>query len=419
MSTDLIPRRSMSAAIESLTAFRAVVVQGARQVGKSTLAGLLARELDAPFVTLDREEDLSAARDDPSLFLDGLGRPAVIDELQRAGDPLVLAVKQRLDASRAAGQYVLTGSTNFLTTPTVSESLAGRIDLITLWPLSMGELLGGADDLIDRAFRGSGALLDHRGDTPARRDYIELVCRGGYPEVQPVSERLRRRWFERYVETVLRREVETAADLRRFDALQAMARLLLATTGSELVTSRLAERLGLDRATAQSYEPWIETTFLVHRVPAWSRNVASKIVHRPKLHACDTGLAAAIMGKGPDALARPNDPATGPLVESFVVTELAKQLTWSQTPARLHHFRDREGHEVDAIIEASDGRVVAVEIKASTLPRASDATAMAGIRDRLDRLGADFTAGIVIHTGDRRVSLGDRLVGLPLADLWT
>ena len=415
----LIPRRATAAAAESLAGFRAIVIQGARQVGKSTLAEMLAGRPGASSITLDREEDLRSATDDPSAFLDALGVPAVIDEIQRAGDPLVLAIKQRLDASRAPGQYILTGSTNFLTTPTITESLAGRIDLFTLWPLSMGELTGGADDFVDRAFAAPNSLVVHRGATPSRSDYLELVSRGGYPEPQGLTERTRQRWFERYVETVLRREVETAADLRRMEALLAMARLLLATTGSELVISRLAEALGIDRSTAESYEPWIETTFLVHRLPAWSRKVASRVVRRPKIHASDTGLAAAMAGKSAAALGRLNDPSVGPLVETFAINEIAKQLTWSATSARLHHLRDSEGLEVDAIIEAADGRVVAIEIKASTVPRVHDAAPMATLRDRLDRVGGDFTMGVVLHTGDRRVVLGDRLVGLPIADLWT
>ncbi len=419
MEPDLIARRIAPAALASLGSFRAVVIQGARQVGKSTLAGILAERIGARVVTLDREEDLAAARDDPPTFLDALGTPGVIDEVQRAGDVLVLAIKQRLDGSRRPGQYIMTGSTNFLTTPALSESLAGRIDLITLWPLSMGELTDGSDDFIDRAFGGFPDLLAHRGATPSRNDYLELVCRGGYPEPSRLVERARTRWFERYVETVLRREVESAADLRRIDALFAMARLLIATTGSELIVSRLAERLGIDRATAESYEPWIETTFLVHRVPAWSRKVASKVVRRPKLHVCDTALGAAIIGKGPQALARLNDPSVGPLIESFVIAELSKQRGWSTTSARLHHLRDSDGLEIDGILEATDGRVVAIEVKASTVPRTDDAAPMAALRERLDRVGSDFVGGVVFHTGDRRVSLGDRIVGLPIADLWT
>lgn len=415
----LLDRRVLPTTLESVEAFRAVLIQGARQVGKSTLAGMIAARIGATTASLDREEDLAAARRDPGLFLDGLRTPAVIDEIQRAGNPLVLALKIRLDASRSPGQYVLTGSSNFLTVPTISESLAGRLDIVNLWPLSVGERQGGSDGLVDRAFDGVPALLAHRGETRGRDDYLDLVCRGGYPEPSAMSERPRRRWFERYLETVLRREVESASDLRRFDALLAMARYLVATTGSELVLSRTASALGIDRATAAVYEPWIETAFLVHRLPAWSRNVAAKTVRRPKLHVTDTGLAAAVIGKGPEALSRATDPSVGSLVESFAVGEIAKQVTWSSVPARLHHLRDSDGLEVDAVLEAADGRVVAVEVKASTVPRTDDARPMAVLRDRLDRVGHDFVAGVVLHTGDRRVPLGDRLVGLPLADLWT
>jgi uncharacterized protein len=406
-------------ATESLDGFRAIVIQGARQVGKSTLAGMVAQSRGARVVTLDNEEDRRAAIEDPATFLDAIGTPAVIDEIQRAGDRLVLSIKQRLDADNSRGQYILTGSTNFLTAPTISETLAGRIDLITLWPCSIGELTGGSDGLVDRAFEGVEALLAHLGDTPGRSDYFRYLTRGGYPEVQDMPDRTRSRWFERYLETVLRREVETATDLRRFDALVAMAQLLMANTGQELVISSVADSVGIDRATAQAYQPWLESTFLLHRVPAWGRKSASRVVRRPKIHACDTGLASAILGKDAQALARPQDPMTGPLLESFAVAEIAKQLTWANTRARLYQLRERNGLEVDCIVEAYDGRLVALEVKASTVARREDAAPMATLRDRMDALDGRFAAGIVFHTGDRRVSLGDRLVGLPLADLWT
>lgn len=419
MDSGLIPRRALDVVLTSLQSFRAVVLQGARQTGKSTLADMVAQRIGARGVTLDREEDLTAAIDDPPTFLASLSTPAVIDEIQRAGDRLVFAIKRELDATRERGRYLLTGSTNFLTTPVISESLAGRIDLVTLWPLSVGEVSEGSDRFVDRAFDGVEALLAHRDDTYSRSEYLGLVCRGGYPEVLDLDPRARLRWHERYLETVLRREIETASDLRRFDALHAMARLLVSTTGNELVSSRLAQQLNIDRSTAETYEPWLETAFLIHRVPAWGRNVAAKLVRRPKLHACDTGLAASILGKDVGQLELPSDPATGPLVESFVIGELAKQLTWSATRARLHHLRDRDGLEIDVILEAADGRVAAIEVKTSTVPRPAHAAPMATLRDRLDRVGQDFVVGAVLHTGDRRIALGDRLVALPIADLWT
>lgn len=415
----LIPRRSMAIVTESLGTFRVVVLHGARQVGKSTLARTVAQRIGAEYVTFDQAADLAAAIDDPATYLDVLGTPLVLDEVQRAGDSLVIAVKRVVDGDQRPGRYLLTGSTNFLTVPAIAEKLAGRVDIVPLWPLSAGEVAGGADSFVDRAFAMFSGLVGHTGEMPSRDDYLELVCRGGYPEVQRLTGRARRRWFSAYVRTVLQREVEVAADIRRADALETMAKLVMAGTSQELVISVLAARAGIDRATANSYEPWLETVFLVHRVPAWSRNLTAKVVHRPKLFAVDTGLAAAMLGKEPSALRRPNDPAVGPLVETLVANEITKQLGWSDTAARLYHFRDNDGPEVDLLIEADDGRVLALEVKAAATPRHEDTRWLALLRERLDASGGEFVGGVVLHTGDRRLPLGDRLVAVPIADVWT
>ncbi|MGH8999224.1 MAG: ATP-binding protein [Acidimicrobiia bacterium] len=418
-ASELIPRRVDAVVAESLSAFRVVVVHGARQVGKTTLARALVRRFGAVYVSLDEEDQRRAAREDPRGFLEGIGTPLAIDEIQRVGEPLVLAIKVAVDSDTGPGRYLLTASTNFLTVPTISESLAGRVDIVTLWPLSMGELTGGSDGFVDRAFAGPEALATHPGATLTRREYLEAVCRGGFPSVQAMTERSRRRWFVRHVETVVQREVVAAADVRRADGLTAMVRLLAANTGGEFVASRVADRLNLDRGTVNSYAPWLETVFLVHRSPAWRRNLTARLVQRHKLYLADTGVAAALVGKDADALARPAEPATGALIETFAVNEITKQLGWSDTWARLHHLRDSDGAEIDVVLETPDGRVVGVEVKASTTPRPEDFRWLAMLRDRLDPLGDQFVCGVVLHTGPNRVTFGDRMIALPLADLWT
>ncbi|MGQ0623633.1 MAG: ATP-binding protein [Sporichthyaceae bacterium] len=414
-----IPRRATEVAAASLGDFRVLVIHGARQVGKSTLALQLAERVGATVVTLDDEDARRAAQNDPASFVAALGRPLVIDEVQRVGEPLVLAVKAAVDLDRRRGEFILTGSTNFLTVPTISESLAGRADFLTLWPLSQGELHGGADGFIDRAFAGPADLLGHRGGALERDEYLERLCLGGYPDLLRIGERGRRRWFESYVRTVLAREVEAAGDIRRADALAAMVRYFAATTAGELVMANAAQRLGIARATAAEYLPWLETVFLVHHLPAWSRNLTAKVVKRPKIHMVDTGVAANLLGRRPAALRHPTEPATGPLFETFVVNEIAKQLTWCETSARLFHFRDRDGVEVDAVLEADDGAVVAVETKATSTPRPEDFRGLAKLRDAADRGGERFLAGVLLHTGTRRLPFGERLVALPAADLWT
>lgn len=414
-----IPRRAAEVLPESLSAFRVVVVHGARQVGKTTVARALAQQFGAAYLTLDDTDVLSAARADPPTFLSASGTPLVIDEVQRVGQPLVLAIKSVVDRNDRPGQFLLTGSTNFLTVPSIAETLAGRADIVTLWPLSQGELRAGADDFVDRALSGAAALLDHTGETLERPAYFEALSIGGYPAAQRLAARTRRRWFTRYVETVLAREIEMAADIRRADALTLMIRYLAATTAQELVVSTVGQRVGIDRGTAQHYVSWLETVFLVHRVPGWSRNLTAKVVRRPKLYLTDTGVAGALLGKDAGVLQRPTDPAGGALFETFAANEIAKQLTWCETPARLFHFRENNGAEVDLVVEADDGRVVAIEVKATSTPRPEDFRWLAHLRDRLDSTQGEFTVGVVLHTGQRRLPFGDRLVALPASDLWT
>ncbi|MFN2497293.1 MAG: ATP-binding protein [Pseudonocardiaceae bacterium] len=419
LSSGYVPRRAAEILSESLSAFRVVIVHGARQVGKTTVARALAQQLGATYLTLDDTDVLSVARADPPTFLSASAAPLVIDEVQRVGQPLVLAIKSVVDRDDRPGQFLLTGSTNFLTVPSIAETLAGRADIVTLWPLSQGELRGGPDDFADRALRGTVALLDHTGEPLERSAYFEALSIGGYPAAQRLLARTRRRWFTRYVETVLAREIEVVADIRRADALTSMIRYLAATTAQELVVSTVGQRVGIERGTAQHYVSWLETVFLVHRVPAFSRNLTAKVVRRLKLYLTDTGVAGALLGKDAAALQRPTDPAAGALFETFAANEIAKQLTWCQTPARLFHFRDSDGAEVDLVIEADDGRVAAIEVKATSTPRPEDFRWLAYLRDRLDSAQGEFTAGVVLHTGQRRLRFGDRLVALPASDLWS
>jgi predicted AAA+ superfamily ATPase len=204
----LIHRHAERILAESLNAFRVVVLHGPRQAGKTTLARLIAERQGAAYRTMDDDAERAAAGADPEGYIAATGTPLVIDEVQRVGEPLVLAVKATVDRDQRPGRFLLTGSSNFLTVPTISETLAGRADIVELWPLSQSELADSATTFVDRAVAGApDSLLAHDTEPASRGDYLEILCQGGYPEVQRMGARPRRRWFTAYLRTVLDREI--------------------------------------------------------------------------------------------------------------------------------------------------------------------------------------------------------------------
>ena len=432
---------------DALRNARVVILHGARQCGKTTLARAVAAERGGTYVTLDDQQMLDAALADPRTFLRAYAPPLIIDEVQLGGERLIRGVKIAVDENDARGRFLLTGSTNFLTVPTISESLAGRAVILRLWPFSRAELAaaardgqqgdsitafaddrpatlsdengGGMASVIERWFAGDTAELDASSARPDRDDYLEMVCTGGYPEVQQLAPAGRAEWFDSYVETVISRDIVQIGDVRRAGLLGRLLRLAAADTAREVNIARWSQQLGADRATVESYLGWLRTVFLVHELPSWTRNRSARVVRRLKLHLTDSGLAAAMTGVDADALRSPTATATGPLLETFVVSEVARQLAAGADRVMLYHYSDNARREADLILERPDGAIVAVEIKATSSPRASDLRHIAALRDGLDRAepGA-FRAGVLVHTGHNALSFGDRLHSVPLAALW-
>ncbi len=399
-----------------LRAARAVVINGPRQSGKTALLGILQHQLGGTYLTLDQPTNLRLARTDPTGFVTGFDEPLFVDEVQRGGDPLILAVKLALDTSPRRGRFVLAGSTRFLTEPRLSESLAGRVRFIDLWPLSQGEIDGQPDGFIDVALSRPHRLLRVSAPVLSRHGVFERVCRGGFPEaVLATSPADRRDFFADYVRTVTTKDVRELADLSHMASMRDIVRLLAARTGQEVNVSDLGRELALPTPTLRRYLPLLETIYLHHLVPAWSRNLTAKVVHRPKLHLIDSGLAAHLVGVDPVGLSRPTSVQAGPLLESFVAGEIARQLTWSASDASLYHWRDRNGRGVDLLLEAADGTVAGIEVKAAIDVDESD---FRGLRTLRDRLGDHFSCGVVVHCGDRPRAFGPKLYALPVSALW-
>jgi predicted AAA+ superfamily ATPase len=414
----LVPRRAFHLALELLAGSRGIVVNGPRQCGKTELLGMLHRHIGGTFVSLDDVQAREAARIDPTGFVSEVPYPLLIDEVQRGGDALVLAIKREMDRSRQKGRFVLAGSTRFVTEPRLSESLAGRVRFVDLWPLSQGELAHTPDEsFADRCFDGPDGLRSLPVKPLPRREIFHRVCAGGFPEaVLTDSNRLRRAFFNDYVRTITQRDIRELGRISENADLSRLARLLAARTAGEIVLVDIARDIGVDHRTAGRFLGLLETLYLHHLVPAWSRNLTAKVVQRPKLHLVDSGLAAHLLGVDPANLARPVATHSGQLLETFVAGELARQLTWADNGARLHHFRDRSGIEVDLVLEQPDGRVTGIEVKAAAGVADDD---LRGLRLIRDRLGTDFTAGVVLHCGERTDSFGDRLLALPVTALWS
>lgn len=391
------------------------MVNGPRQSGKTTLLQSCRRFGEATFVTLDNPSELAIAKDDPLTFARRRPQPVIIDEIQRAGDPLILAIKQVVDEDWTPGQFVLSGSTRFLGIPTVSESLAGRVAFVDLWPFAVSERVGDTGEFCDRAFTSPEAVTGR--ESPWRReDYIRLISRGSYPEALRLkSPAAIEAWFSGYLDTVISRDIREFAHVNKAQAIPDLISLVAARAGGQLVLAHLADGLGLDVTTVRTYLSYLETVFLVGSAPAWSNNLSSRVTHAPKTYVTDSGLAAHLMDLDAESLLAPGHPALGGLLETFVFAELVKLATFARRQVTVRHYRDREKREIDFILERRDGSVVGIEVKSSATPKSEDAKHLRWLRDRL---GDRFVAGYVLHLGTTNLGSGDRIFFSPLSALW-
>lgn len=390
-----------------------VVLNGARQVGKTTLTRLLAYPGTTEFVTLDDPFTRAAARDDPRAFVRRPVDTLVIDEAQL--EPAIFrTIKAEVDLDRRPGRFLLTGSSRLLSAPDMADSLVGRTEAIELWPFSQGEIAGQRDEFVDRCFGDRASLF--RSGTQSRSDVIDRLCRGSFPEVLARQPARRAPWFDSYVKTTVAKVIRELADLERSAEIPQLLRLCAARTGTELNATEISNQLGFPARTGAAYLARLNRAFLVQTVPAWSNNLSAKVVRRPKLNLLDTGLAAYLIGATPASLSGIGATRLGPLLETFVANELRSQLTWSDARAALWHFRDRGGAEVDLILEHADGRVVGVEVKATSTPTTSD---FRGLKFLESRLGERFEFGVVLCLAPEATPFGPRMAALPVERLWS
>ena len=410
-TSDLVPRKASDLIAEALADTRVVTLNGARQAGKSTLARLAASASPGAVVRLlDDPATLRAARDDPASFVehDGL---LVIDEVQLAPE-LFRSIKVVVDTDPKPGRFLLTGSAQVLALRQLPDALPGRMEIIELWPFSQGEIDHSPDAFIDAAFARGPALS--RTSTLRKRDYLDRLVRGGYPEAIRRTPRRRAAFFDSYLTNLIERDVKELTAIERRGDLRRLLALLAGRSGGLLVPATLAAESGIPRTTLNRYLELLTVVFLIKQIPAWSAGQTQRATGTPKLAFTDTGIASHLLGQDATRLGEP-DGAAGPMIETFVLMELARQLTWSSERARLHHYRTKDKVEVDAVLETPDGRVIAIEVKAGATVRAED---LAGLRHLTDRLGPRLVAGYVLYTGHQTHPPRARLRARPINPLW-
>ena len=394
---------------EAMSDTPVVLLAGPRQAGKTTLVRQIAGGT-LRYLTMDDELTRLSAREDPVGMIRSLDR-AVIDEIQRAPE-LLLAIKTSVDEDRRPGRFLLTGSANLMALPTVADSLAGRMETLSLLPLSQSEISGHRCNWLDSVFAGR---LPKPGSVAREDDLIGRVLRGGFPEaVARSTSRRRSAWSRQYIDAIIQRDVRDVAGVEKLDQLPRFLRALAQTAGQMCNYTQLGGQVGLDGKTAAKYVSIFEQMYLLRRVEVWARNRLSRVVKSPKLEFLDSGLLATLMDLTVEEVERDRT-RFGSVLETFVFAELLKHATTAEAQYRQLYYRDADRVEVDVVVENAAGQLIGVEVKASATVRESD---LRGLKKLAGLAGSAFKMGVLLYDGDETLPVGGNIWAAPLSTLW-
>jgi uncharacterized protein len=381
-------------------------LSGGRQVGKSTLVKTVLPEYQ--YLTFDNTDILATAKRDPQTFLKGLSQ-VILDEVQLLPE-LARIIKLEVDKERTPGRFVLTGSASLLTLPQLADALVGRMTVLTLYPLSQGEILGKQEGFVDWLFADKSVKIQTFSVPPI----IDYCVRGGFPEVVDVGPDVRSSWHQNYVNTLLLRDVRDYANVRGLTELPNVVNMLATRNATLLNIAELSRTLAMPHSTLSNYLDMLEALFLICRVPAWSSDLGKRLVKTPKLYMLDSGLAASLLNVDAERLKR--EPTLfGGLLENFVVMELFKQLSWNKTRAQLYHFRTHTGQEVDIVLEGPAGDIAGIEVKNKVSISAKD---FKGLETLKELTGKKFKRGVLFYMGENVLPFGEKIWAVPLSGLW-
>lgn len=411
ITTPLYQRCIQPRLLEALADTPVVLVHGPRQCGKTTLARTVGDAAGYVYYTFDDDVLCAAASEDPVGFVADLPGRVILDEVQRV-PKLFTSIKAAVDRDRVPGRFILTGSANVLLLPDLADSLAGRIEILRLHPLAQAELSKNTPDFLDALFHGAlkGASRPRLG-----KELAERIVAGGYPSaLLRSSARRRLAWYRDYIEALVQRDARHLARISAMDALPRLLSLAAGQTARLINVADLAAPFQLTRPTIREYVTLLSRLFLLEELPPWHSNRLSRLIKTPKLHLGDTGVACALLGINAEALAS-DRMRLGQLLETFVFQELRRQASWHEEVVAFYHFRDKDGVEVDIVLEGSGQRLAGVEVKASATVTAAD---FKGLRKLKEAVSERFAAGVVLYDGEATVSFGEGLFAVPISRLW-
>jgi predicted AAA+ superfamily ATPase len=413
---DMLRRHIIDRLLDGLADTPAVLVNGARQTGKSTLVqSAELAEQSRQYLTFDDPGILAAAKRDPNGFVAGLNAAVTLDEVQHVPE-LFPVIKAAIDRNRQPGRFLLTGSANVMLLPKLSEFLAGRMEVLTLWPFSQGEMRGVRESFVDTLFSQKSVGWTGKTATARREELLETILAGGYPlAVARQSATRRDAWFQSYVMTMLQRDIRDLANIADVTAVPRLLSVVAARAGGLLNFADLSRSVALPQTTLKRYFALLEATFLVQLLRPWARNLGKRIIQTPKVYLNDTGLLAHLLGATVDRLKAEGNLA-GAVLENFVLMELRKQSTWSATQPELFYWRTASGQEVDVVLEDRAGRVAGVEVKAAATLSGNDVRGLQGLATAA---GKDWVRGVVLYAGTEVIPFSGNLHGVPLSRLWS
>ncbi|MDR2799374.1 MAG: ATP-binding protein [Bifidobacteriaceae bacterium] len=412
---NMIKRNTIDVAIDMLSAFPSVSLNGARQVGKSTFAGQIINKIGGEIVNLDDDNILVAAENDAVGFLRQYENSLlVIDEVQRF-PRLTLAIKREIDRNRRSGRFLLTGSSNILKMRQNPESLAGRTVDIDMYGFSQGELSGVKEDFVKGVLEEKD-LIKYKSCL-TKKDYAKKLFAGQYPvQNQFRNNRQKSYWYNSYIKYLLTKDLKDISSHLIPERLNRILKIVAANQAGELVVGRIADKLTLRRGAIENYVNTLETMNIIETLPVYSSNLTSKVVFHKKSIVLDTGLCMYLNGLNNDNILAPqNIENFGGQFEGFIIGELLRQRVWSEIDYNLYYYRNIRKEEIDVIIELYDGRVILIEIKSSSTHKYDS---FHNIKKLSKAFGSKFVAGFVMNTAEDVYSIGKNMWSVPASLLW-